>query len=81
MEGSSWRTDPAALIARIGVSGLTVLRLPLVQRLEGLVGHIDLTAHFQNGWRLAMQSQRNVINGRRLAVMSSPSLPSPRVAA
>src|SRR6185437_1823432 len=53
-------------IARIGVGRLAVLFLPLVQGLEGLVGHIDLAAYFQHGRRLALQPERNVRDGAQI---------------
>ena len=45
MLGSFWRSEPAAELrglAKIGVAGRL---LPLVEREEGGLGHVDLAAH------------------------------------
>ena len=62
MAGSFWRSEPAAELrglAKIGVAGGL---LPLVEREEGLLGHVDLAAHLADlGHVAALQLLRHVL--------------------
>ena len=81
MAGSSWRSEPAAELRGLAKICLPGRPLPLVERQEGGLGHVDLAAHLADLGHPAPRSCCGMsASVRTLAVTSSPSVPSPRVA-
>ena len=69
-------------VARIDVELLARRLLPLVEREEVGLGHVDLAAHLGDRRNvLALERCGTSFSVLMLAVTSSPSAPSPRVAA
>ena len=81
--GSFWRSDPAAALRGLAKILPPRLRLPLVERGEVGLRHVDLAADLEHvRARRRRSALRNVGDrARRSAVTSSPTVPSPRVAA
>ncbi|MHC2628555.1 hypothetical protein ACVME5_001209 [Bradyrhizobium liaoningense] len=64
MVGSFCRSEPRGRISRIGENGAAFRLLPLVERQEGLLGHVDLAAHLADVRDVAaLQLLRHVFEG------------------
>ena len=62
IEGSFCRSEPAAELRGLAKTWLARLRLALVEREEGLFGHIDFAAHLADRWNvLALELLRHVV--------------------
>ena len=78
MRESSWRIAPAAALRGLTYSFCAGRALALVQRLEVAAVHQHFAAHLEVFDALIFSGMERTV--RRLAVTSSPVVPSPRVA-